>query len=347
METELAREMIAKYLKEKDEFEAVEIDFFGGEPMLAFDLIVDIVDWVKAHSWPKDYVFMINTNGTILNDKMKEWLYRHREKVVVGFSIDGNKTAHDISRDNSYDMVYRDIDFFKNTWPEQPAKMTICGDTIPYVADSVIELEEMGLHFTANVAFEDFWGDEEQKQRLLQIYENQLARLVEYYTERPHLFPVEPILTAVPDYLGFSDSGESMKKDFDRYCGAGNEMVAVDVDGKIYPCHRFFPWISGCPTPMEPVNCHSTWKPDNCANCKLLLSCPTCAGYNWEVNRDTSFRTTNHCESYKLEVLASAKLEAIKLSQRKQSEINILPEDELKQIKKRLEAVLDLIENGV
>jgi len=264
----------------------------------------------------------------------------------VGLSLDGTKTAHDLCRSNSYDAVYKNLPFFKKYWYQQPAKMTICTDTIPYTFDSVIELEKMDILFTANLAFENDWGDEKNKSRLLKIYEDQLSRLVDFYSEKTDLYPVTPLLTAVPDYLGIPGFNEMEQKEIKRFCGAGHEMMVVDTDGSIYPCHRFIPWISGKSAPKENVNCQTVWKPEKCAGCKLIYSCPICAGFNWEINGDTGIRTTFHCEAFKLEVMASCLIEWKRL-QKKMDDVNTMTIEEKIQIKRYLDAVSELLEKGI
>jgi radical SAM protein with 4Fe4S-binding SPASM domain len=220
--------------------------------------------------------------------------------------------------------------------------MTICADTIPYVAGGVIELEEMGLLFTANIGFEDQWGDEANQAKLLDIYEDQLSRLVDYYSQRPHLYPVSPLLTSFPVYLGLSKDGEMQDNSIKRFCGAGHEMVVIDVDGTKYPCHRFIPWVSNKPAPKEKVNCQTAWKPTKCAQCKLIHSCPTCAGFNWEVTGDTGIRTTFHCESFKREVMASCMIEWNRL-QHKLKNSNMLPDKEKTKIKTKIKAIREFL----
>jgi sulfatase maturation enzyme AslB (radical SAM superfamily) len=342
-----AKDAINHYMEIDNEFDFVTIEFFGGEPFIAFSLIKDIVEWMKSRTWKKFYKFLIGTNGTILTDHIKNWLLENKDYIIVTFSIDGNKTAHDISRDNSYDALYSNIPFFKKNWPDQPAKMTICKETIPYMADGIIELEEMGLYFTANTVFENIWGNKIEKKQLLETYNTQLERLVEYYSKRSDLYPVYPILCAFPDYLGNPGLFEKEGNEIKRYCGASHEMVVVDVDGEKYPCHRFLPWITGRPAPKYQVNCQTTWKPDKCSGCKLILSCPTCAGFNWEVNHDTGYRTTFHCEAYKLEVLASAKLEALKTENIDIDDLKKINPDEAQLMRNRMKALLDLINNGI
>ena len=345
MDISLAKEVICYYMEEEGA-DTVEIDYFGGEPLIAFDLIRDVVDWFHTLTWNRKHVFFISTNGTILNDEMRDWLYKNKNCVQVGFSIDGTKISHDLCRSGSYDLLVKNLPFFRKYWSHQPAKMTVCSDTIPYLADGVIELEEMGMLFTTNMAFENHWGDEENKSTLREMYEHQLSRLVDYYVEHPLLYPVSPILTAIPEYLVIPSFEEMNTKEIKRFCGAGHEMAAIDVDGTRYPCHRFMPWITKKPAPKENVNCQNAWKPESCANCKLIPSCPTCAGYNWEINGDTGHRTTFHCESYKLEVMASCLLEWKRL-RRKLKNISSLSDKELVQAKSRLAAIEEFIENPV
>jgi len=140
MSFDLAKEKIAEQLETEDEFTEVIIDFFGGEPFLAFDLIRQVVEWVKAKRWKKKYFFSIGTNGTILSEEIKTWLRENRHIVSVGLSFDGSKEAQDIGRDNSYDVVYKNIPFFQELWPTEPIKMTICAETIPYVAKSIMDM---------------------------------------------------------------------------------------------------------------------------------------------------------------------------------------------------------------
>ena len=347
MDVSIAKDALIRYMNADDDYDLVQIEFFGGEPFLGFHFISEIVDWFHTQKWEKKHIFLIGTNGTILTDDMKKWLLENKSCLNIGLSLDGKKEAHDISRDKSYDKVLRNLPFFTENWPHQPVKMTICAETIPYVADSIIELEEMEINFTANIGFEDFWGDEENKNRLLEIYEEQLSRLVDFYSKRTNLYPVKPILGPIPDSLGLPKIEDNKEdKSTIRFCGAGHEMVVIDTDGKNYPCHRFLPWVSGRRLGSAPVNCQTAWSPEKCKQCKLILSCPTCAGYNLEVNGDTGIRTTFHCEAYKTEVLSSAKLEAVRLRKRL-SEVNKLPQQEKRKIRIRLEAILDLIENGV
>jgi radical SAM protein with 4Fe4S-binding SPASM domain len=344
MTLEVAQKVITEYMEMQDKFENLEFDFFGGEPMLAFPLIHQILDWFHSREWSKNHLFFLGTNGTILTEEMKHCLL-HYNCLQVGISLDGNKTAHDLNRSNSYDRLMQNLPFFLEHWPDQPLKMTISAETIPHVADSIIEMEEKGLIFSANVVYENIWGAPEQKEALLETYAEQLDRLVEYYAAHPHLYPARPVGHQVE--LATRPAGAPiMGGDCVRWCGAGHEMVMVDTEGNRFPCHRFAPWVTGRPAPLELTNRQAQWKPEKCAECKILDMCPVCAGFNWQENGDSGIRTTYHCEALKLEVLASAKLEALKLLQQSPKEITQLPPEKAYAAKRRLEAVLEFASAG-
>lgn len=344
---DVAKDAISEFLNREDEFKKVVVDFFGGEPLLMFPLIKRIVQWCLTQEWKKEIIFSIGTNGTLLNNEMKSWFVNHKEIIILGLSLDGNRKAHNINRSNSYDLVYPHLDFFKTNWPYQPAKMTISSGTIPLLAESVIDLEEMEMNFTANLPFEDIWGSPENKSVLLEMYREQLDLLVDYYTINNSLYPVYPLLGVIPDYLGIPMENIIDDNDCLRYCGAGHEMAVVDTDGSWYPCHRFLPWISGTQAPGVPINRQSYWKPEKCSNCSIVHTCPICAGYNWKENGDTGIRTTYHCEAHKLEVLAAARIGANRIASIPDDQLENMPPEERKTLKDRVFALSELIENGI
>lgn len=347
MSCETAQNAIVHFMETEKEFEGIEFDFFGGEPMLAFDLIRDVVDWFHSKEWPKKHLFFICTNGTILNDETKSWLVENKECVKVGISLDGNRIAHNLNRSNSYDLVRSNLPFFMEHWPTQLVKMTISAETIPYVADSIIELEEMEVPFSANIVFEDIWGTPEQKEALLEIYAQQLDRLVKYYVDHPDLYPARIVDVKVEMASQELRDKQQLERPFKRWCGAGHEMVVVEVDGSHSPCHRFSPWITKLPLP-EHVNRQASWQPEECSQCKLVSVCPVCAGFNWEKNGDSGIRTTYHCDAFKLEAQASAKLQALRLLQKTPAEIAAnLSKDEVYQLKCRIDSILEFASEGI
>ena len=125
-------------------------------------------------------------------------------------------------------------------------------------------------------------------------------------------------------------------------------MVTIGIDGTRYPCHRFLPLSTGRPTlESSTVNKQKSWEPSECANCKLVISCPTCIGFNYQENGNQRLRTAYHCEAHKIGILASCKLEALRLSQMKKSDFDELTDEEKNKRIRRLDAVINIIENGL
>ena len=95
------------------------IDFIGGEPLLEMELIDKISDYIclllysKKHKWFNNLQFSFSTNGTLYDSKiMENYLKKHRYHAGFGFSIDGTKEKHDLTRitrdgKGSYDKVIK------------------------------------------------------------------------------------------------------------------------------------------------------------------------------------------------------------------------------------------------
>jgi len=316
MPAEVAKKAISKYMLREDDFDQVVIDLIGGEPMLAFDLVQELTEFAEQEekNWTKNYQIMASTNGTLLNEDRKQWLFEHRDKVVLCPSFDGMKKAHDYNRSNSYDEVVRNIPFFKETWPCQPVKMTINADVVDQIYEGILNIYSMGLTCFANMVFEDVWGSPEEKARTLAIFEEQLERLVQYFSEHVELTPPSTINLPIELFVTEKDR-------YRRWCGSGRSMVAFDFEGREFPCHRYISTSTTRPFQPEMVTSLDdvVWP---CYDCPFFFACQSCEGYNWEVNGHPFHNTTYHCEFIKLQVLATAKLKYNRLPYR----LNLLPE---------------------
>ena len=103
MSVELAKTIVDKELQMDDGVSMIEFDFIGGEPLLEFDTIREVIEYTVQKKYDKDYIFFITTNGVLLNDERKEWLRAHSDVLQVGLSLDGTKEMHDKNRSNSFD----------------------------------------------------------------------------------------------------------------------------------------------------------------------------------------------------------------------------------------------------
>ena len=66
-----AKEIAARHMHEEGPHETVDFDFIGGEPLLVWDVIVSLVEYVHSQKWPKKFAFSFTTNGTLFTDDIK------------------------------------------------------------------------------------------------------------------------------------------------------------------------------------------------------------------------------------------------------------------------------------
>lgn len=305
MSFEVAKVIIDKYLMRDEGPAAVSIDFCGGEPLLAFELIKKIFEYtITSGPWNNKFRFSLGTNGTIMTEEMKKWFIKY-PCFQMSISLDGTKEVHDYNRSGSYDTLIKNIAFFRQY--NQTVKMTISSFTIPRLADCVIHIHELGMKPEANVVFEDVWGNAEKKSKLLDIYTRELDKLVKFYLQNPEL--VVPRMLSHPIEVLVSGIEYGLEE---KFCGSGKYMCAVMPNGEEYPCHRFSPL--GSKTPIHKIEPdQKIVGPKKCIECSIRRLCHSCLGANYEINGSIDIRTTSHCEFLKLEVLASAKLAAKRL----------------------------------
>lgn len=74
-----------------DDYEAIEIQFMGGEPLLEFPLIKECAEWLWSTSvTDKQMMLFAPTNGTLLTNDMKEWFAKNKDRIHLGLSFDGD-----------------------------------------------------------------------------------------------------------------------------------------------------------------------------------------------------------------------------------------------------------------
>ena len=299
MDLDLVKRILDEALND-DRFDEYEIDFFGGEPFLKFDLIREGVYYARNTYPEKPMVFMATTNGTLVHGEIKEWLRENSEIFVCGLSLDGTKRMHDMNRSSSFDKI--DIDFFAKTWPKQAMKMTVSAESLPYLSEGIIFMHENGYTFTCNLAHDIDWSFEGNKE----ILERELMKLIEYYFEHEDITPCQ-LLNVPIHMIATVDPSESF-----RQCGAGEEMFSYDVNGIAYPCQFFMPVTLGEERAKEAQSLVFREElfredfPEPCRSCVALGICQNCYGANYENTGDILKRDENWCELQKTIFKATA-----------------------------------------
>ena len=287
-----------------DEIECVEIGFFGGEPLLEFDLIKEIFAYVRSKKRNVDYYFFATTNGTLLTEEMKKWFIAHKKHFTLGLSLDGARETHNHNRCNSFDVI--DIDFFIKNWPNQGAKMTLSEYSLPRLAKDIKFIHSRGFKKIngANLAAGNFnWSND----NYIKLLAPQLKELVEFYLNnnelKNHIFDKTLALCEVK------------KEKKHRRCGAGNTVMFFDVDGAKYPCTFITPMTFSNEDLSNVMKMDFTdnenFIDEHCEkNCYIYPICTTCVGENYFNNKTLKERVKSRCQILKLTALFVADLQA-------------------------------------
>lgn len=284
-----------------DDYDSVEIQFMGGEPLLEFSLIKNVSEWLWKQSLGKKLmVLFAPTNGTLLTDRMKDWFTANKEKIHLGLSFDGDISMQNENRSQSYNQV--DLDFFASTWPDQSVKMTISPETVNHLSEGVIHLHNKGFRFiSADLAMGPSltWTKES-----LKTYRGELQKLSNYYIIHQELIPFS--------MLRLNVTSIGVQKSYSKTCSCGENMVCVDWTGKTYACHLFSPIAISTDKALRGnilynFSNHSQFCSAECKKCVLNNICNHCYGMNYLCTGDVLKHSPFHCRAFKIMYASNCK----------------------------------------
>ncbi|MBQ3443932.1 MAG: radical SAM protein [Selenomonadaceae bacterium] len=303
MDTNLAKEIIlreAQFVSESDTFDEMEIDFMGGEPLMNFPLIKNVVEWLETGVIDVPWICFATTNGTLLTDKIKAWLRKHKNTINLGASYDGNSKMQSTNRGT--DKYNLDLTFFRELWPHQALHMTISKETLPTLAEGVLDMQAHGYNVEAALAEGIDWTIEDAV-----VYREQLSILKDAYLKNPALTPVDRLTR----YVSITDAPATEKLQ-GKWCGTGKYMVTYDIDGKKYGCHMFSPIVCGDKALLADA---IEWdSPESvadgyCKSCVLRRFCPTCAGFNYKYRGSLANRDKRWCPMILAEAITACEFQ--------------------------------------
>ncbi|MCM1335218.1 MAG: thioether cross-link-forming SCIFF peptide maturase [Eubacterium sp.] len=226
--------------------ENLELDFFGGEPLMAWDTVTAVVEYARSveQKHGKKFRFTITTNGLLLDDEKIEYINREMSNCVL--SLDGRREVNDRIRLTPNEKGCYDALIPK--YQKLVRSRTNPGRTDYYVrgtftkynldfAEDVLHIASLGF---SQLSVEPVTAPPEEpyaitEEDLPEIYRN-YDRLYEIMAERLLSDGKKPF-----NFFHFMidlKQGPCAIKRL-RGCGCGNEYVAVTPDGEIYPCHQF------------------------------------------------------------------------------------------------------------
>ena len=219
----------------------LEVDFFGGEPLMNFNVVKKLVEYGRSREKEakKNFRFTITTNGLLLDDDKIDFINKEMNNVVL--SIDGRKEVNDklrvkVDGTGCYDRI---VPLYKKLVEKRGDKeYYVRGTFTKYnqdFSDDVFALLDEGFD---QISVEPVVGDpsdpyaltEKELPQIFREYDRLSKRILDYEKtgKKFNFF----------HFMIDLDQGPCAIKRM-RGCGCGNEYVAVTPDGDIYPCHQF------------------------------------------------------------------------------------------------------------
>lgn len=263
----------------------LEVDFFGGEPLMNWQVVKDLVAYgreqEKIHD--KNFRFTITTNGVLLNDEIQEFVNKEMDNVVL--SLDGRQEVNDHMRPfrngkGSYDLIVPKFQKLAESRNQQKyyVRGTFTRENLDFSKD-VLHFADLGFE---QISIEPVVGEDTdfysiQKEHLPQIFE-------EYDILAKELIKREKEGRGV-NFFHFMidlDGGPCISKRLSG-CGSGTEYLAVTPWGDLYPCHQFVgdeDFLMGNvddgitrPEIAEEFRGCSVYSKDKCKNCFVKFYC--------------------------------------------------------------------------
>ncbi|ERM18112.1 thioether cross-link-forming SCIFF peptide maturase [Brevibacillus sp. 7WMA2] len=241
MSYEVGQRAIDYLLENSGHHRNLDIDFFGGEPLMAWKVVKQIVAYArsKEKEYKKTFRFTFTTNGMLLNDEVTDFLNQEMYNVVL--SLDGRKEVHDrlrktVTGEGSYDFIVRKFqDFVKKRGDkEYYVRGTYTQNNLDFTND-IFHIADLGFD---KLSMEPVICDPSEPYALT---ENDLQEIYNQYE-----ILAKEMLQRKEKGNGFTfyhymldlSEGPCIQKRI-AGCGSGTEYLAVTPWGDLFPCHQF------------------------------------------------------------------------------------------------------------
>lgn len=326
MSSEVGKKAIDFVIANSGSRKNIEIDYFGGEPLMNFGIVKEITEYAKEQGkiHDKNFRFTITTNGILLNDEVKEYINKNMSNVVL--SLDGKKETNDRMRyrvdgSGSYDsIVPKFIDLAESRNQDNYYVRGTFTSKNLHFSEDVLHMADLGFKQTSVEPVvapetEDYALTKEHIPTVFAEYE----KLAEEYVKRRKEGKGFNFFHFMVDL----QQGPCVIKRLSG-CGAGHEYLAVTPDGDIYPCHQF---VGNEDFKMGSVfdgklnedirsgfEKSNVYTKDKCKDCFAKFYCSGgCSANAYNFNKDINKPYDLACEFEKKRVECAIAIEAIKM----------------------------------
>ena len=240
MDFETAKKAVDFLIANSGNRKVLEMDFFGGEPLMNFEVLKKTVYYAKEAGAKagKKFLFTTTTNALLLNDEIIEFFNAEMENIVL--SLDGRKEVHDAIRTTvngkgTFDLIIDKIKKFISLRGNKSyyvrgtftAKNLDFGQDVLFIADQGVD----------SISMEPVVTDIPD----LQIREEHIPAIEKEYENLCDAYLKREAAGKGFNFFHFNidlEGGPCLSKRVSA-CGAGNEYFSVTPNGDLYPCHQF------------------------------------------------------------------------------------------------------------
>ena len=306
---------------------AIVLDFIGGEPLMAIDIIDYICTYFVQkcleldHPWLYTWRASMTSNGALyFKPAVQDFLKKFRGNVSFSITLDGPKEIHDACRvyhdgSGNFDDAYEAMKHFNSHYYEElGTKVTIAPENLHNLNKIVDFFISEGMTLIhANCVNEVKWTYEHAKLFYSELKE-MADKLLELNDETTISLFNEKFFCPLPEEHN------------QNWCGGSGKMLAFDPDGIAYPCLRYMPSSLGNDVPPIIVGSvdglfvtdeqkatkeyldgitRRSQSTDECFNCPIGTGCSWCSAWNYQETGSVNKRSTNLCTVHKARSLAN------------------------------------------
>ena len=241
MSFEVGKQALDFLVKNSGTRKNLEVDFFGGEPLVNFDVVKQLVKYARSieKETGKHFRFTLTTNGMLLDDDVIDFLNKEMNNVVL--SLDGRKEINDAKRkkingEGSYDIIVPKFQNFveKRGNKEYYMRGTFTRNNLDFTKDifhmADLGFKELSMEPVVSSPDTDYALKEEDLDTIFEQYEILAKEMIKRRKQgNPFTFY---------HYMIDLSGGPCIYKRITG-CGSGTEYLAVTPTGDFYPCHQF------------------------------------------------------------------------------------------------------------
>ncbi|MBO5396596.1 MAG: thioether cross-link-forming SCIFF peptide maturase [Clostridia bacterium] len=303
----------------------LEVDFFGGEPLMNFTVVKQLVEYARSieKEKGKNFRFTLTTNGMLIDDDVIEFSNREMSNVVL--SLDGRKEVHDRFRVDyqgrgSWEQIVPKFQKFVKARGNRNYYMrgTFTHANPDFLEDIKTMLDlgftELSMEPVVCASDDPSALTEEDKTVVMKQYEDLAELMLKRHREgNPFTFY---------HYMIDLKGGPCIYKRVSG-CGSGTEYMAVTPWGDLYPCHQFvgeekfrlgsvFEGVTNTEIQDEFMSCNVYTRPE-CADCWAKLYCSGgCAANAYHATGSVKGVYSYGCDLFRKRMECAIMLEAAK-----------------------------------